>query len=210
MIDLSKQQRWVIIIIVGALLVGMGILAVRYFTQGSRSEQVIDLDNGETNVEEASGRSAEGTSKAYVHVCGQVRKPGVYQLPMEARVFQAVEAAGGVTEEADQSAVNLAAHITDGEQIYLPKIGESARIPIATGKKGHQSNKAVQPQWPLDLNRASAGQLDFVPGIGPSMASRIIEYREQNGSFTSLDDLTQVPGIGEKKLARFRQYLCVR
>lgn len=210
MIDLSKQQRWVIIILVGALLAGTVIWSVRHFAEGSRNEQVINLDNGETEDRAVKEQTAPETTKAYVHVCGEVRKPGVYQLPMEARVFQAVEAAGGATDEADQSAINLAAHINDGEQIYLPKKGEAVRTFAGKGDKNGKSSTATKPKWPLDVNQATAGQLDYVPGIGPSMAAKIIDYREQSGPFATLDDLMQVSGIGEKKLAQFRQYLCVR
>jgi competence protein ComEA len=209
MTDLSKQQRWVIIILVGALLSGTILLTVRHYSsEGNQNVQVIDLDNGEMENRAVTEDSRQETPKLYVHVCGQVRKPGVYQLPAGARVFQAVEAAGGATEEAEQSAINLAAHLNDGEQIYLPKKGEAVRTLRVDKKQKAQS--AAKPHWPLDLNQATAGQLDFVPGIGPAMAARIIEYREQNGAFASLDDLTHVSGIGEKKLAQFRQYLCVR
>lgn len=210
MIDLSKQQRWVIMILIGALVAGTMILAVRYYSEGTRNEQVIDLENGETTDQAVDDATAPVTQKAYVHVCGQVRKPGVYQLPVDARVFQAIDAAGGATEEADQAAINLAARINDGEQIYLPKKGEAVRTASGTGRQGRGSGSKAKPKWPLDINQASAEQLDFVPGIGPSMASKIIEYREQNGSFASLDDLKQVSGVGEKKLAQFRQYLWVR
>lgn len=208
MMDISKQQRWVILILVGALISGAILLTL--FRRPSQ-DQIITLGDGEKTAGVES--NAETVVKVFVHVCGAVQKPGVYELPAEDRVFQAIDAAGGTLPQADTSAVNLAARINDGEQIYLPKIGETPRHQSGAHRSvqpKHSQAVKETPKWPLDLNQVSAAQLDAVPGIGPSMAARIIAYREQSGSFTSIDELAKVSGIGEKKLEQFRAYLCVR
>jgi len=130
----------------------------------------------------------------YVHVTGAVAAPGLYRLTVGARVVDAVGAAGGFAEDADRGSVNLARPVTDGEQLVVPVIGATAEEPAqgssdaATGTVGGL----------VDLNRADASVLDTLPRIGPALAERIVAWREDNGRFTSVDDLLSIPGIGEK------------
>lgn len=214
MIDLSRQQRWTIIVVICAFVIGAVVLARGSF--GSRAD-VYSLDEPAENPQERPDQAAEAGEKPeqmvfYVHVCGAVQKPGVYQLPEGTRCFQAIEAAGGATPTADTAAINLAAKIMDGEQIYLPKRGEAPQSSNKATARGHSGKKAevVQPSWPLDINSATGPQLEAVPGIGPAMAARILAYRSEKGRFTSMDQLTEVSGIGDKRLAQLRPYLCVR
>lgn len=210
MMDLSKQQRWVILILVGALISGAVLLA---FFRRSGQEQVFALEEETETLVHPEAETSALTNKVYVHVCGAVQKPGVYQLSTGDRIFQAVDAAGGASKEADPSALNLAAPIKDGEQIYLPKVGELPKYrpqSDVSGASGRTSRKQRKPVWPLDLNQAGSSDLEAVPGIGPSMAARIAAFRDQNGPFASVDDLSKVSGIGPKKLEQFRDYLCVR
>ena len=222
MIDLSRQQRWVIIAVVCAFVVGAAVLTAR--SGLGRQAEVYSLEEpaeqvGEQVREEPATITCTEDNPVqvvsnicFVHVCGAVQNPGVYQLPEGARCFQAIEAAGGATPEADTAAINLAAKIVDGEQIYLPKQGEAspAASRTASGGRPIKKKEAARPSWPLDLNTATADQLEAVPGIGPAMAARILAYRAEKGRFTSLDQLTEVPGIGNKRLAQLRAYLCVR
>jgi len=119
---------------------------------------------------------------ATVHVTGAVSNPGVVSLEAGARVADAIEAAGGLAEGADESAVNLARPVRDGEQVYVPLLGEEG-----TGK--------------VNLNRASSAELEGLPGIGPVLADRIVSDRDRNGPFATLDDLARVPGVGEAVVA---------
>lgn len=114
-----------------------------------------------------------------VHVAGQVHEPGVLSLPADARVADAVTAAGGVTGEADGAAVNMARPLVDGEQIYVP----------------HRD--ADEGDGPVNLNRANAGELEELPGIGPVLAERIVADRDAHGPFTALGDLARVSGVGK-------------
>ena len=137
-----------------------------------------------------------------VHVAGAVVSPGVYELAPGARVQAALEAAGGAVPGADSGALNLAAPVGDGERVYVPMVGEP--VPIATGSPG----VTVAP-GPVDLNQASAAELDGLPGIGPATAAAIVEHREQNGPFATVEDLEAVRGIGPAKLDALRDLVRV-
>jgi competence protein ComEA len=125
----------------------------------------------------------------YVHVVGEVISPGMYQLPIGARLVDAVFAAGGLTEEADNASVNLARELTDGEQIIVFSISQDGESPGTTSS------------GLISLNRAGDKELEELPGIGPALAGRIIAWREANGGFKSVQDLLKVSGIGESLLS---------
>lgn len=132
-------------------------------------------------------------------------QPGLYRLAPGSRVDDLVRAAGGLAPDADPDRVNLAALLTDGEKIYIPRVGEA--VPAdATGSGGEASSPAAQP---LDLNTASIAQLDTLPGIGPATAQAIVDYRSQHGRFRSVDELLNVRGIGPAKLDELRSLVRV-
>jgi competence protein ComEA len=133
-----------------------------------------------------------------VHVAGAVRRPGVYRLSAGARVDDAVERAGGPRRAADLSAVNLAAKLEDGRQVIVP-----ARAAAAAA--GSPATGPPAAGVPLNLNTATLEQLDGLDGIGPATAQTILAYREEHGGFGSVDELAQVPGIGEKRMATLRE-----
>ena len=134
-----------------------------------------------------------------VHVAGAVLLPGVYELVPGARVDDAIRRAGGPTDVAELGRINLAAPVVDGDQIYVPEIGEEVPIPAP----GASPVGAEQPPAaPVDVNRASAAELETLPGVGPATAAAIVAERDLNGPFASFDDLERVPGIGPAKLAR--------
>lgn len=148
---------------------------------------------------EPSASSGISAGSVYVHVLGEVAKPGVYVLDEGARVAEALAAAGGALPTADLTAVNLARAVVDGEQILVPSIG-AAPSGAAEGGAGHSAGAGGL----LDLNAADATALEELPRIGPALAQRIVEWRTTNGRFTSVDDLLGVSGIGEKLLAGIR------
>jgi len=144
---------------------------------------------------------------ALVHVAGVVRRPGVYRLRDGERVKDAVRRAGGARHGADLNAINLAAKVTDGQQVVVPRrvpgggsLGTSAQAPGGDGSAA--GGGAAQP--PVSLNSATAEQLDTLDGVGPATAQKILDWRQQHGGFRSIDDLSEVPGIGPKRLAALR------
>jgi competence protein ComEA len=137
-----------------------------------------------------------------VHVAGAVRHPGVYRLAAGARVQDAVRRAGGPTGKADVNAINLAAVVQDGVQVVVPARGPAGAV--AAPISGDASAGVAAPTAPVNLNTATAEQLDTLDGVGPATAQKILDYRRQHGGFRSVEDLGQVPGIGPKKLAALR------
>ena len=146
-----------------------------------------------------------------VHVVGQVRRPGVVRLPPGARVQDALQAAGGSTPSADLAHLNLARPVADGEQIVVPKPGESLTSGGVPGAGGGMPNSAGQGSAGagsagglIDLNTADVSALDSLPGVGPVIAQRILDWRTQHGRFSSVDELGEVSGIGDKLMAQIR------
>jgi competence protein ComEA len=151
----------------------------------------------------ASGGHARPDGGIYVHVVGAVRRPGLMKLPAGSRVADALARAGGPGPHADLSAVNLAARLADGQQIVVPRRGAAATGPSA----GPASAGASGGVAGLHLSTATVEQLEGIDGIGPTLAQRIIEYRDAHGGLGSLAELAQVDGIGEKRLATLREAL---
>lgn len=131
----------------------------------------------------------------FVHIVGEVNSPGMYQLPIGARLVDAVFAAGGLSEDADNSSVNLARELSDGEQIVVYKIGEQG------------TTDSISSGGLISINRATAEQLEDLPGIGPALSARIIAYREANGGFKSKEDLKNVSGIGDSIFSGFEDLI---
>lgn len=149
--------------------------------------------------------ATQGPAPVVVHVAGAVAKPGVYVLDDTSRITDAIAAAGGLTAEADADQLNLAALLVDGGQIRVPIEGEV--LPSGGQSLGTPSGAAAGP---LDLNRASEGELETLPGIGPATAAAIVSWRDDQGPFSSVDELLEVPGIGPAKLAALEELVTVR
>lgn len=169
-------------------------------------------DQAETVAERADeeGREAPAADEApatlLVHVDGAVAAPGVYELAEGARANDAVLAAGGLAEGADTSALNLAAPLSDGEKLHVPREGEEV---VASGTGGAAASGQGASTGPVNLNTATVEELDTLPGVGEATARAIVEDREANGPFATIEDLMRVSGIGEKKFERIRGLVCV-
>lgn len=146
-----------------------------------------------------------------VHVSGAVQQPGVVTLPSDARAYQALEAAGGPRPEADTNAINLASRLHDGDYLYVPQAGEApppAHGAAASATTQTGSAGATQDAACVDINSASAEELDGLPGVGPALSQRIVEHRNANGPFARIEDLDAVSGIGIRMINRIRSALC--
>ena len=164
-----------------------------------------------------SGGDTAGSGQIVVDVDGAVAHPGLYKLPPDSRVQAALAAAGGLRPQADAHRINRAAKLHDGQKLYVLSQGESAP-PLAasngqgcegqscTSADGADAGSDAEGQGLVNINTANATQLTQLPGIGPAIAQKIIDYRTANGPFTSVDDLTKVPGIGAAKLAQIKSH----
>jgi len=146
----------------------------------------------------ASATAVDGV--IFVHILGAVNRPGLYELRDGARAVDAVAAAGGFVENADQSQLNLARFVADGEQIVVPAVGEAP----AAGPGGATPGAPGTAGAKVNINTADAATLETLPRVGPAMAARIIAWRETNGRFTAIEDLMSVTGIGEKTFEGFK------
>jgi competence protein ComEA len=155
----------------------------------------------------AGGGSHSGGRMVYVHVAGAVRRPGLYRLASGARIAVAIDRAGGATGRGDLTTVNLAAPLQDGQQIVVPRRGAAGAAGAAAvaGGTAAPSAGAAPASGPISLSTATVQQLDGLDGIGPTLAARIVQYREAHGGFRSIDDLRNVEGIGEKRFAALRK-----
>jgi len=194
-----------------ALFVAYALLGQRH--PSAQSIEIVPPDTPavEARCPEPATPTATATpAPLRVYVSGAVHSPGVYRLPPDSLVVDAIAQAGGETESADLVAINLAHPLRDGEQIYVPALEERAAPPAPITRSETVDIDAGQtedaPAGPVDLNTASQEELESLPGIGPAMAQRIIDGRP----YSTVDDLTKVKGIGEAKLEKLRPYVTVR
>ena len=136
--------------------------------------------------------------EVYVHVAGAVARPGLYKVKAGSRVADVLDAAGGPLADGDVHQLNLATKVDDGQRVYVPRVGEA---PTATDGGAGGAGGAAEAAGPLDLNTATQAQLEELPGVGPSTAKAILEYREKNGRFRAVEELLDVRGIGPAKFS---------
>lgn len=153
----------------------------------------------------ASTSTTVARARVVVHVAGAVTHPGVVELSVGARVIDAIEAVGGGLPEADLDRLNLAAKLADGQRVLVQRVGDPTVADTGTAASG----PGEAPGGPLNLNTATAAQLDGLPGIGPALAGAIIDERARRGSFRSVNELREVRGIGEKRFADLRDRVTV-
>jgi competence protein ComEA len=190
--DLSALSR-------GRAIAGALLLIAALFVAGRYLAGAGAAEERTAAVPIAGELRAEPMPRLVVHVVGAVRRPGLYRLANGARIADALRRAGGATRRADLSLVNLAAPVSDGTQVVVPR-----RVPaVATG--GGEGAAASTAGGPVHLNTATVDQLDELPGVGPVTAQKIVDWREQHGAFSSVDDLDAIPGIGPARLEQLRE-----
>jgi competence protein ComEA len=206
-------RPWVIAlaaVITAALAVG-GFVIFRGASGRAARTSDTSTEAGVPDLPFAGTTTASATTEApprvVAHAAGAVVHPGVYDLAAGSRVGDLIAAAGGVTSDGDADRLNLAAPLTDGVRLYVPRRGEAA-IPAVAEPDEHAekdpSGPAKEAPGPVDLNRATLEQLEELPGIGPSIGQAIIDHRDSNGPFRSVDDLLDVRGVGPARLEQLR------
>jgi competence protein ComEA len=146
-----------------------------------------------------------------IDVKGEIKKPGVYQSNQGERVIDVIKQAGGLTDKADESQINFAAHVQDEMVVYIPAKGEiSANLSPDLSSFPSTATSSSQETKKINLNKADETELQNLPGIGPSKAASIISYRSENGPFRSIDDLKKISGIGEKTFEKLKESIMVQ
>ena len=186
-----KKSLWILLLLLAAIAMG-----TIYGSYAQESAVVLD----------EAGREEGGTaSNITVYVTGAVNKPGMVTVKEGARVGDAINTCGGLLPTADQEHINMAQVLKDGEQVKVPE--RQASLPKEkdqkAGKRGGEASGLI------NINTADEKELDSLPGIGPAMAKRIIEYRETEGNFQRIEDLKKIKGIGEAKFAKIRDKICL-
>ena len=201
-VDVSPARVAIAVVAVVAAVVG-GLLVLRPSSSAPPPDETLPLASAAPESSAALAPAGSGSPTTVDHLvvqaAGAVLHPGVYEVPKDARVNDLVQTAGGFASDADPDQVELAATLSDGERVYVPRVGESP-LP-ASASSGSASTGT---NGPLDLNRASTTDLEALPGIGPALAQAIVDYRSQHGAFHSVEDLARVRGIGPAKMEQLR------
>lgn len=205
--------------LVAGAVVAAGLLALVVVAAlgGFRGGVVIERENAPVTAPAVTAETSFAASTAeqavgpvFVHIDGAVAAPGVYELTGSLpRVNDAVIAAGGLAGDADTSALNLAAVLSDGEKIHVPRQGEAMAAGQTSSGAASGSDADTSSSGVININTATAEELDTLPGIGPSTAAAIVEDRERNGPFASPEDLMRVSGIGEGKFSKLKDQIRV-
>jgi competence protein ComEA len=181
------------------LLTFGGIVAlVGFLINGAVTNSGQKITVSEEPLQTALDQASIAPATIFVHVVGEVIKPGIYSLESGSRVVDAIFAAGGITKTADQSSVNLAREISDGEQVIVFRLGAQGQSLNGTAAG---SSTSTGSGGLISLNRASAAELEELPGVGPALAGRMIDWRTANGGFKKKEDLLNISGIGDKLFA---------
>jgi competence protein ComEA len=202
--DVSRPQ----LLVYAAAAVAIALIGARYLHDDGKSSAAPAQHGGGGGSAGVRVQSARD-GFVLVHVAGEVRRPGVYRLRASDRVKDAVELAGGPTRHANADGLNLAARLEDGRQIIVPRRGASAAAAGEVGGGAATPSGGEAPAAPVNLNTATAEQLDSLDGVGPTTAQKIIDYRKQHGGFSSVNELDRIPGIGEKRMAALRDHVTV-
>lgn len=196
MINFSKEQK-IIIGLIGIIIIS---IIIYYMTQKIGNDEII-IENIESIEEEEVIEE-----KIAIHMTGCVKNPGIIELKEGERIDDAIQLAGGLTEEADLTNVNLAYKVEDGQKIYIPSIHDIEEKEIIQENQEEIFGKENET-GKVNINTAKQTELETLPGIGPTIALRIIEYREENGKFTNIEELKEVEGIGEAKWEQIKDFI---
>jgi len=208
-----ENKEKLIIAIIGIVLI---ISIVVYFLDKDEAEEYIEVNN------EIAGLDMEGESQEIeeeyeeiiLHIVGAIKNPGIVRIKEGSRIVDVIEAAGGITEDADMSKINLAYIVEDGQKIFVPSITDeiTEETEYVTSESGDNiivDNNEGENMM-VNINKATQTELETLPGIGPAMALRIIEHREENGNFENIEDIKNVKGIGDAKFENIKNNICVK
>ena len=196
----NRRQGWIIIVLMLLIILSTTLMGC---IKEKEEKYILSPAVNTVEILEENDKMKESLKDIIeVHIKGEVNRPGVYRLSKDARLHELVDEAGGLTEKADTKNINLAIILRDEGDIYIPAIGEVLEIPQQTPIQSNMDNK-------VRINHASREELKRLPGIGDAIAERIIDYRNQKGSFRAIEEIKNVNGIGDKKFEDIKEKITV-
>lgn len=229
------KNKMILIFIIFTCITGVGIFYV--IENSTHGEEFINIENDIQNNNEKNEEIKKEESqmnKIVVHIDGCVNNPGIVNLEENSRLIDAIESAGGLTQDADIAKINLASYLEDGMKVYIPNkndqengtdniqnsyigkdvintnISQTNIIYENNIKKKSAENKSINKNKKININNANLEDLKLLPGVGEGTASKIIEYRNKNGKFKNIDEIKEVNGIGKNKYEKIKDYICVK
>ncbi|MGE5390484.1 MAG: helix-hairpin-helix domain-containing protein [Deltaproteobacteria bacterium] len=208
------DRKWLATALVLLLLAFAGGVKYGSIKAAQNQQSLKSIQSREADTTDVPSRSTD-KGIITVYVTGEVKRPGVYRLQKGARVYQAAEMAGGALDTADMKHIDMARKIADEETVYIPALGEITESQPADGAGSANpgslnNNRGIQSGGLININSATAAELDALDGIGPTLSQRIIDYRTANGPFASVEDINNVSGIGDKKYEAIKNSITVR
>lgn len=188
----SKQRRLFLVMLVGAV-----ILASSLFSYWQKHTTPATVSTGNASTEQIASASKSDGGQLVIYVSGAVNNPGLLKVPAGSRALDAINSAGGLAPGADNVKVNMAQSLKDGMHIHVPVVVNANNGVVGTG--------AAKDTGKININTADKSELDKLPGIGPALAERIVDYRQSIGGFKSIEELKKVPGIGEAKFNQLKE-----
>lgn len=207
-----ENKEKIIIAVIGVILI---ISLIIYFIDRNGEDEYIEINNEIANLtEEEVVEEIEEGEEIILHIIGAVKNPGIVKIKEGSRIVDVIEAAGGITEDADISKINLAYIVEDGQKIFVPSITDeiTEETEYVTSESGDNiivDNNEGENMM-VNINKATQTELETLPGIGPAMALRIIEHREENGNFENIEEIKNVKGIGDAKFENIKNNICVK
>ncbi len=210
---LNKKQKAVVFVIVSLIV----LFIAYYILQKTTNSETIFLEienesDSYTEIEETKEiEKDEEINQIAIHIIGAIKQQGIVKVNKGSRISDVIEAAGGITDDADLSKINLAYMVEDGQKIYVPNINDKPEVEnILEGAGENVIENGNQELGKVNINTASQTELETLNGIGPSTALKIINYRKENGEFKKVEDIKNVPGIGESKYDSLKDSICVK
>lgn len=198
-----KKQLWIGACLLTLVFSGCGKGSDAYFEKAEQEMQEWESETEAAETERVETRGEEAGLECYVHVCGAVAEPGVYKLKAGSRVYEAIEMAGGLLENACADSINQAQEAFDGQMVKVPTEEEAQQ------QMEQAAGSAKEEDGLVNINTADTGELMTLPGIGASKAESILSYREENGSFASIEEIKNITGIKEGVYSKIKDYITV-
>ncbi|MDR2276442.1 MAG: helix-hairpin-helix domain-containing protein [Vagococcus sp.] len=203
----TKEKIIITVVILVISIIGLKLFLSKNAAKVSQVEEVVLTDT--TDLIAETEKENNDVVKMYVDIKGAVKLPGMYEVTSDMRVLNVIDMAGGLKETADDSQVNFSQRIEDQMVIYIPVEGEELSETVIAGTNSNTANISKDEEGKINLNQATKEELMTLSGVGEKKAEKIIEYREENGSFKTIEDLKNVNGFGEKSFESLEKYISI-